>query len=223
MLKIAIDGYVCSGKSTIAKALAERLGIDVFDTGAVYRAIACEFKNMGFSESDLNEEFIKNFVKKIEVIVKFHNGKQKVLVNGKDYSKYLRLEDISLLTAKISRYVPIREKVLVIQRKFAQENSVVMEGRDIGSEVLLDADFKFFCTADENVRAMRRFEQQKALGNTVSFEQVLQDLRDRDYKDIHREHGAIKKMPDSIVIDTTNQTLEESVEFCLKYVNAKSK
>ena len=96
-----------------------------------------------------------------------------------------------------------------------------MEGRDIGSEVLPNADFKFFVTADENVRATRRFEQQQMMGNTdITFEKVLEDLRDRDYKDIHREHGAIKKMPDAYVIDTSNQTVSESVDKCIEIMNS---
>ena len=130
----------------------------------------------------------------------------------------MRTERTSALTAKISPFVCIRQKVLNLQRKFAENNNLVMEGRDIGSFVLPNADFKFFCTADELVRAKRRYEQQRELGNDVKFEDVLQELRARDYADTHREHGAIKIMPDSIVVDTTNQSLEQSVEFCLNEI-----
>ena len=222
-ISIAIDGYVCSGKSTIAKELARRLNFHVFDTGAVYRGIACAFRYLHYDESEINDKFISSFAKQIFVEIKFIKGLQHILVNGIDYTNHLRTEEISVLTAKLSPFVPIREKVLKIQRDFAKNNNTVMEGRDIGSEVLPDADFKFFVTADENVRADRRYKQQLALGNDVTFEKVLDDLRDRDYKDIHRDHGAIKKMPDAYVIDTTNQTLDESVEQCLDIINSKIK
>ena len=214
-VNIAIDGYVCSGKSTIAKALAKKLNFRVFDTGAVYRAIACAFSYMHNDENKISEEYICKFARQIDVKIGFENGLQHIFVNGIDYTPYLRTEKVSALTAKLSPFVCIREKVLNIQREFAKENNCVMEGRDIGSFVLPNADFKFFCTADEKVRAQRRFEQQKTLGNDVSFDEILLQLRERDFKDVHREHGAIKILPDSIVVDTTNQTLEQSVEFCL--------
>ncbi len=221
-VNIAIDGYVCSGKSTIAKELARRLGYNVFDTGAVYRGIACAFKYLKGDENVIDEKTMKNFANQIFVEIKFVNGLQHVLVNGVDHTKELRTEEISTLSAKLSPYMSIREKVLKIQRKFAEKNNTVMEGRDIGSEVLPNADFKFFITADEKVRATRRYEQQRAHGNfDVTFEQVLEDLRDRDYKDTHREHGAIKKTADAHTIDTTNQTLDESVEQCLEIIKSK--
>lgn len=222
-ISIAIDGYVCSGKSTIARELARRLDFHVFDTGAVYRGIACAFKYLHYDENEINEKFIKSFARQIFVEIRFVKGLQHVYVNGIDHTKELRTEEISVLTAKLSPYVPIREKVLKIQREFASHNNCVMEGRDIGSEVLPDADFKFFVTADENVRAKRRYDQQIMQGNDVTFDKVLEDLRDRDYKDIHRTHGAIKKMPDAYVIDTTNQTLDESVEQCLEIIKSKRK
>ena len=214
-VNIAIDGYVCSGKSTIAKALAKRLKFKVLDTGAIYRGFACAFDYLGLDEKKINESYIKKFANQVNVDIEFMGGIQHVRVNGIDHTKNLRTERISALTAKIAPYPCIRDKVLELQRRFAKKNNLVMEGRDIGSHVLPNADFKFFCVADELVRANRRYEQQKAMGNDVVFEEVLKELQERDYADIHREHGAIKKMPDSIVIDTTNQNLEESVAFCL--------
>lgn len=215
VVNIAMDGYVCSGKSTIARALAKRLGFKVLDTGAIYRGIACAFDYMGLDENKICEDYIKKFAKQINVEIEFVDGVQHVKVNGIDHTLYLRTERISALTAKISPFGCIREKTLKIQREFAKKNNLVMEGRDIGSHVLPNADFKFFCTADELVRAKRRFEQQRAMGNEVVFDEVLKELRERDYADIHRDHGAIVMMPDSIVLDTTNQNLEESVQFCI--------
>ncbi len=213
---ITIDGYVCSGKSSIAKALAKELDFKVFDTGAVYRAVACAFEYMNLSESKISQNYIEKFSKQINIDVEFIDGLQHVIVNGIDHTQNLRTESISALSAKISPFQCIRDKVLKLQRDFASKNNLVMEGRDIGSTVLPNADFKFFCTADENVRAKRRYEQQKRMGNEVEFDDVLEELRARDYADVHREHGAITKLPESIVIDTTNQSLQQSVEFCLK-------
>lgn len=220
-VSIAIDGYVCSGKSTIAKELARRLKFNFFDTGAVYRGIACAFKYLDLDENKIDERYIEMFAKQIFVEVKFVNNQEHVYVNGVDHTKNLRRDDITVLSAKISPFVVIRDKVLKIQRNFAKIHNVVMEGRDIGSEVIPDADFKFFITAEESVRAERRYQQFLERGEDITYEKVLEELRDRDYKDIHREHGAIKMMPDAYLIDTTNQTLDESVNECIDVILKK--
>lgn len=220
-INISIDGYVCSGKSTITKALAKKLGFRIFDTGAIYRGIACAFVYMHYDTDKICDDYICKFAKQINVKIEFIDGTEHVFVNGIDYTPFLRTERTSILSAKISPFTCIRKKVLALQREFAKHNNTVMEGRDIGSYVLPNADFKFFCTADENVRAQRRYEQQKALGNDVNFDDVLRELKERDYKDVHRDHGAIKLLPDSIIIDTTNQSLDESVEFCINEIRKK--
>ena len=220
-VSIAIDGYVCSGKSTIAKELARRLKFNFFDTGAVYRGIACAFKYLNLDENKIDERYIEMFAKQIFVEVKFVNNQEHVYVNGVDHTKNLRRDDITVLSAKISPFVVIRDKVLKIQRNFAKIHNVVMEGRDIGSEVIPDADFKFFITAEEAVRAERRYQQFLERGEDITYEKVLEELRDRDYKDVHREHGAIKMMPDAYLIDTTNQTLDESVNECIDVILKK--
>ena len=222
-VNIAIDGYVCSGKSTIAKELARRLKFNFFDTGAVYRGIACAFKYLGLDEGKIDEKYVQKFSKQIFVEIKFVRQVQRVYVNGVDHTKDLRRDDVTALTAKLSPFMPLREKVLKIQRDFASGHNVVMEGRDIGSEVLPGADFKFFTIADENVRAERRYKQFLEKGEDVTYEKVLAEVKDRDYKDIHRSHGAIKMMPDAHLIDTTNQTLDESVEECLSVILKKKK
>lgn len=220
-VNIAIDGYVCSGKSTIARALAKEIGFSVFDTGAVYRGVACAFDYMKLDQEKISEKYIEKFSKQINISIDFIDGLEHVFVNGIDYTSGLRTEHISALSAKISPFTCIRAKVLKLQRDYAATHNLVMEGRDIGSFVLQDADFKFFCTADENVRAKRRYEQQKAVGNEAVFSQVLKELKERDYADTHREHGALTQVEDSIIVDTTNQSLEESVEFCLKHIRKK--
>lgn len=220
-INIAIDGYVCSGKSTIARALAKKLNFKVLDTGALYRAVACAFKYMNYNENQINAKTVCDFSKQINVDVEFIDDTQHTLVNCIDYTPFLRTEEISKLSAKLSPFNCVRQKVLNIQRNFAKQNNCVMEGRDIGSYVLPNADFKFFCTADENVRAKRRFEQQKALGNDVEFDDVLKELKTRDYNDVNRAHGAITVTPTSIILDTTNQSLDQSVDFCLKQIQKK--
>ena len=220
-VNIAIDGYVCSGKSTLAKALAKELGYDVFDVGAIYRGVACAFDYMGLDEKKIDEKYIQKFAKQIKISVEFIDDVEHVFVNGIDHTAELRTEHISALSAKISPYTCIRDKVLKIERGFASNHNLVMEGRDIGSHVLPNADFKFFCNADENVRAKRRYEQQKAMGNDVSYAEVLREVRERDYADVHREHGALKMVEDSILVDTTNQSLQQSVAFCLNKIREK--
>ena len=220
-VNIAIDGYVCSGKSTIARALAKELGYSVFEAGAIYRGIACAFDYMKLDENKIDEKYIEKFSRQINIDVEFIDGVEHIFVNGIDYTPNLRTEHISALAAKISPFTCIRDKVLKIERAFAAGHNIVMEGRDIGSHVLPHADFKFFCNADENVRAKRRYEQQKAVGNDVKFADVLREVRARDYADVHREHGALKMVEDSILVDTTNHSLEQSVAFCLDKIRSK--
>lgn len=220
MINIAVDGFSGTGKSTIAKGLAKRLGIKVLDTGALYRAVACEFVRQGLDENLISKGYVEDFAKSLNFKVEFVGDVQHVWVNGVDHTPSLRTEEISVLTSKLSPFFVVREKILQVQRGFAKENDIVMEGRDIGSHVLPDADFKFFVTASDEVRAQRRFDQQKALGNVVDFDEVLKELKERDYRDTHREHGAITIMPDSIVVDTSNQTVDQSVEFCLNRIKS---
>ena len=218
MFNIAIDGHVGCGKSTLATGLAQKRGFKVFDTGAVYRSLACAFKSKMYNE--INETNIHNFVNSINVEVEFRNDGQHVLVNGVDYISSIRLEEISMLSAKISPFIKLREKVIDIQRAFAKANNCIMEGRDIGTDVLPNADIKFFITASEEVRAMRRYVQIKDKPNSPSYEEILQDLRARDYADEHREVAPLKPANDSIILDTSDMTLEESINKCLEIINS---
>ncbi len=221
MINIAIDGHVGCGKSTLAKGLAKRLGFNVFDTGAIYRGLACEYKarNLGVPTQDIIEQFIES----VEVNIEFINEVQHVYVNGKDYTPYLRLEETSVMAGKVSPFKVLRKKVLSLQREFASTHNVVMEGRDIGTEVLPNADFKFFVTAREDVRAQRRFDQIKDKPNAPTYQEILKDLRDRDYSDEHREVSPLKPAQDSIIIDSSDQTLEQTIEECLNIIKNKRK
>ena len=218
-LNIAIDGHACSGKSVLAREIAKALKIQVFDTGALYRALACEWDERKLGAVTKNK--IDGFSKSAEVLVKFINGSQHTFVNGKDYTERLRLESISVLSSKIASYQALRDVVLDIQREFAKNNDCVMEGRDIGSQVLPDADYKFFITAPVEVRAQRRFEQEKQNQRDLTFDQVLKDLKERDHKDETRKVAPLKTAPDSIIINTAGKTIEESLEECLGYIKKK--
>lgn len=216
MINIAIDGHVGSGKSTLAKGLAKRLGFNIFDTGAVYRGLACEFMRRGLGEP--NQRKIEKFINTVDIKIEFIDEVEHVFVNDFDYTPYLRLEETSVMAGKVSPFKVLRAKVLSLQRDFAKTHNVVMEGRDIGTEVLPNADFKFFVTASEEVRAKRRFDQIKDKPNAPTYEEVLRDLRDRDYRDEHREVSPLKPAKDSIIIDSSNQTLEQTIEKCLEII-----
>ena len=217
MINIAIDGHVGSGKSTLARGLAQKLGFHVLDTGAIYRGFACAFRDR--RSQNIDEQMIENFVKDIKVDIFFEGDLQHVVINGKDYTKHLREEEISVLSSKISPFPVLREKVRLIQRDFADKYNCVMEGRDIGSVVLPNADIKFFVTASEEVRAKRRFEQNK--DKSLTFNEILKDLRERDYREEHRKVAPLKPADDAIILDNSNMTLEQSIDFCLKCMAKK--
>ena len=217
MINIAIDGHVGSGKSSLAKGIAQKLNYHVLDTGAIYRGLACAYKDKGYRE--INDENINNFIKNIKVNVVFEKDIQKVLVDDVDYTPFLRTEETSTLASKISPFEELRSKVLKIQRDFANKYNCIIEGRDIGTVVLPNADVKFFVTAKEEVRAMRRYEQLK--DKSLSYEEILKDLRERDYKDEHRVVAPLKIAEDSILLDTSNMTLEQTIDKCVNIIEQK--
>lgn len=219
MINIAIDGHVGSGKSTLAKGLAKRLGFNVFDTGAIYRGLACEFKEKGYKSID--ENTISDFISSVEVKIFFEDDVQHVVVNGHDHTPNLRREEISMLSAQISPFPVLRDKVKDLQRHFAKEYNCIMEGRDIGTVVLPNADVKFFITASEEVRAQRRFAQVKDKPNSPSYQEILNDLRERDYKDEHRTVAPLKPAKDAIILDTSNMTLDDTINKCIEIINNK--
>ena len=219
MINIAIDGHVGSGKSTLARGLAKKLGFNVFDTGAIYRGLACEFKEKGYKSID--ENTISDFISSVEVKIFFEDDVQHVVVNGHDHTPNLRREEISMLSAQISPFPKLREKVKDLQRHFAKEYNCIMEGRDIGTVVLPKADVKFFITASEEVRAQRRFDQVKDKPNSPSYQEILNDLRERDYKDEHRTVAPLKPAKDAIILDTSNMTLDDTINKCIEIINKR--
>lgn len=216
MYNIAIDGPVGSGKSTLAKMLATRLGFRFLDTGALYRGVACYIKYKNIDKID--EQSINKIVNELTIKIKFINNIQHVIINNINFTAQLREEDISMLSSQISNYKSVRDKVLLLQREFAKENNCILEGRDIGTVILPNADVKFYLIADEKIRATRRYLQFKN-SNDASYEKVYSDLKKRDFDNIHREIAPLKPAKDSIIIDNTNMTIEECANLCMKYIN----
>lgn len=216
MYNIAIDGPVGSGKSTLAKMLATRLGFRFLDTGALYRGVACYIKYKNIDKID--EQSINKIVNELTIKIKFINNIQHVIINNLDFTAQLREEDISMLSSQISNYKSVRDKVLLLQRNFAKRNNCILEGRDIGTVILPDADIKFYLVADEKIRATRRYLQSVSSEN-ISYEEIFNDLKKRDFDNIHRELAPLKPAQDSIIIDNTNMTIEECANLCMKYIN----
>ena len=204
-MKIAIDGPAGSGKSSLAKEIAKRLGVLYVDTGAMYRAIT--LKLLKKDESSY-EEILKN--------TKISFEGDKIFLDGRDVSKEIRENEISNKTSEMSKKKIIRDYLVKMQREIARDKDVVMEGRDIGSVVLKDAEYKFFLTADVKTRAMRRYKQID--DDKVSFEEILEDLKVRDYNDSHRENSPLIQTEDAILIDSTDLNAEETIEKIISYI-----
>lgn len=207
---IAIDGPAGSGKSTVAKALAQKYNILHLNTGSVYRALAlhCLEKKLDIN----NQSVIENEMKNVDLKIEFQNGEQIDVLNGKIVTNFLRQEEISNASSVVSQYKTVREKALEIQRNIAKSISVIVEGRDITSVVLPDADFKFFITASVEVRAKRRYDELVKKGISCNFEKILEDIKERDLRDQTRKNSPLKIVKDSIVVDTTNLNIDQVVE-----------
>lgn len=215
-LLIAIDGPAGAGKSTIAQALAKRLDIPYFSTGAMYRAFAVKYLSLGLdatSESDACW-----IAQNSSVYMKYKNGKQYVLLDGIDVTDKLYSDEISRVASQISVHKVIRQKMVEIQRQAANSQSLVMDGRDIGSVVLPDAKYKFYLDASVEIRAQRRYQELINKGENVTFDEVLKDMKERDYRDKTREISPLVICKDAIVIDCSNLNIEQCVEEFLKYI-----
>jgi len=219
MISIAIDGGTACGKGTIAKALADKLGFKVLDTGAIFRGIACAFVDFGLNE--MNDSIIDEFVQKIKLDVKFIDDIQHVFVNGEDKTPFLRTESTSQMASKISVFPKVRSFMNEVAREFAKENNCIVEGRDITTVVLPNADVKFFFTADAKVRAARRVNQLIASGKEAKFNEVYKDLLERDERDSKRAVAPLKPAPDAIIMDNTNMTEQQSIDFCYNKIIEK--
>jgi len=212
-IRIAIDGPVGAGKSTIARAAAERLGFIYVDTGALYRAIGVYCAENGIEPDDAP---IKTAPE-----LRFINGVQRVFINNADYTDKIRTPEASMQASRVSANPKVREFLLDLQRSFAKDNSVVMDGRDIGTVVLPEAEIKIFLTASPEERARRRYDELIEKGADVNYDSVLKDLIKRDYDDSHREHAPLKQAEDAVLMDTTGNTLEKSVGQILEIIRKR--
>ncbi len=221
MINIAIDGPAGAGKSTIAKAVAAKLGIIYLDTGAMYRAVAYAALKKGIDVKD--PEGVAQLLENLEMDIRYENGIQNVYVNGENATPYLRTPEMSKAASDISALPVVRYKMVELQREFAAKYDVVLDGRDIGTFVLPDANCKFYMTASPEERAKRRFEELTAKGETCDYNAVLQDIVKRDYNDSHREVAPLKQADDAYYLDTTELSIAEVTERVEKIVKERVK
>lgn len=210
MISIAIDGPSGAGKSTIAKAVSKKLGFIYVDTGALYRSIGLYVLNKG--KDTANQMDVAALLPEINVQIRYVDGVQHVYLNEKDVSDDIRRPPVSMAASNVSAHPEVREFLLNLQRQFAKENNVVMDGRDIGTVVLPNADIKIFLTASSEERARRRYKELTEKGEKVEFEQIHEEIKQRDYNDSHRAIAPLKQAEDAILVDTTECTLEESID-----------
>ncbi len=220
MLNIAVDGYSSTGKGVVCTKLAKELGIIHFDTGAIYRVIGLYVRDNGIDPRNENE-VVKN-LKNINVDVKHSDGEQITILNGEDVSKKIRENEISDICSITSPYPACRDFVLHIQRDIASKHDIVMEGRDITSHVLPNADFKFFLDANIDVRTSRRYKELIEKGENVTFEEVKTDLIERDRRDSFRDLSPLILTEGTIHIDNSDMTIEEEVELILSTIRGEN-
>ena len=217
MSSIAIDGPAGAGKSSIAKALSKRLGYIYIDTGAMYRTVALFFVENNVSDG--TDSRIESLLNKLEISIKYEDGAQKVILNGEDVTGKLRLEEIGKLASKFSAIGSVREKLVALQRKLAQKENVVMDGRDIGTVVLPNADLKIYLSASSKVRAKRRYLELLAKGYTdLDINEIEDEIIKRDEADMNREISPLKQADDAYYLDSSDMTLEEVVSKILSMV-----
>ena len=217
MSSIAIDGPAGAGKSSIAKALSKRLGYIYIDTGAMYRAVALFFVENNISDG--TDSRIESLLEKLEISIKYEDGAQKVILNGEDVTDKLRLEEIGKLASKFSAIGSVREKLVALQRKLAQKENVVMDGRDIGTVVLPNADLKIYLSASSKVRAKRRYLELLEKGHTdLDINEIEDEIIKRDEADMNREISPLKQADDAYYLDSSDMTLEEVVSKILSMV-----
>jgi len=216
-ISIAIDGPAGSGKSTIAKIIAKKLGIVYIDTGAMYRAIALYFIDKG---KDLNDvQYIVSQLDLIDISLKYEDGQQYIFLNNKDVTKQIRNITVTEGSSVVSRIKEVRQKLVSMQQNFAKCQSIIMDGRDIGTNVLPNANLKIYLYADIDERVKRRCEDFKKINEPFTVEEVKSSMIRRDYEDMNRENSPLTKAEDAIEIDTTNLSVNEVVNKILSYLN----
>ncbi len=216
---IAIDGPAGAGKSTIARKVAAQLGFIYVDTGAMYRAMALYFLRKGISKED--EAAIAAACGQIEISIRYEDGAQQVLLNGENVSGLIRTEEVGNMASASSVYGAVRQKLLELQRGLAASANVIMDGRDIGTCILPDAQAKIYLTASSHVRALRRCKELVDKGQTCNLEEIEQDIIERDYRDMHREIAPLKQAEDAVLVDSSQMSMDQVVKAVIDVARAR--
>ena len=218
-LVIAIDGFSSTGKSSISKVVADTLGLIHIDTGAMYRAITLfGLRNFKDEKQEIDLSKLLQNLNEISLEFRENSGKLEIYLNGENVSKEIRTTEVSDNVSLIAKYPEVRARLVVLQRDIAEKQGVIMDGRDIGTVVLPNADYKFFLTASADERARRRFLELQSLGIETTIEEVKQNLIERDRIDSEREISPLKQAEDAILIDNTNLNKEETIDLILSYI-----
>ena len=210
MINIAIDGPAGAGKSTIAKRLAKELGYIYVDTGAMYRAMAYYFLKNHISAEDENR--IAAACEHVDITIRYQDGEQQVILNGENVNGVIRNEEVGNMASSTSVYPVVRKKLVELQQQLAVKENVIMDGRDIGTVVLPNADVKIYLTASSKVRAKRRYDELTATGEACDLDQIEQDIIDRDYRDMNRETSPLKQADDAVLLDSSDLDIDGVVE-----------
>ncbi len=224
-LIIAVDGYSSCGKSTFARAIADELGYLYIDSGAMYRAVTLHCMRRGYiSGSVLKEEEIIDSIANINITFRYNadTGQHETYLNGENVEKEIRQKQVASFVSIISRIGPVRKKLVAMQRETGMMKGIVMDGRDIGTVVFPDADIKIFMTASEEVRAMRRFKELQEKGFEANFEEVLANISERDSIDSGRELSPLKKADDALLLDNSDMTVSQQMEWFRKILKEKT-
>ena len=220
---IAMDGHSSCGKSTMAKALAKAIGYTYIDTGAMYRAVTLYAMRRGFiGENGIDEESLRREMPQIKITFGHENGMQYTILNGENVERQIRGMEVSGNVSPISAIGFVREAMVSLQREMGRQGAVIMDGRDIGTTVFPNAELKIFVTASDEIRAQRRFDELKAKGENPVFEDVLKNVRERDYIDSHRAVSPLRKADDAIVLDNSHMTIEEQDKWLMDQYLAKT-
>ena len=216
---VAIDGPAGAGKSTIARLAAKKRNLVYVDTGAMYRAMALFMLREGIAPED--SEGICGKCEEADITIKYENGEHAVYLNGENVNAFLRTEEVSHMASVTSAYKEVRAKLVSLQRQLAKTTDVIMDGRDIGTCVLPDADVKIYLTADSRVRAQRRFKELQAKGEPCDLARIEQTIIERDYQDMHREESPLRQAEDAVLLDTSDMSIDEVVEKILEICDTK--
>lgn len=220
-IRVAIDGPSGAGKSTLARAAAAALGFLYVDTGAIYRTVGLSARDRGVDPSD--ETAVAALLPALRIELRYdETGQQRMLLNGRDVSEEIRLPEVSRYASAVSALPVVRAYLMETQRELARKHNVVMDGRDIGTVVLPDAEVKVFLTASARVRAERRCRELEERGTPQPFEEVLRDIEDRDFRDTHREAAPLRQAEDAALLDTSERDFQESLDALLEMIRERT-